>query len=102
THKPGWKFNEYELKGVPLRIAIGPRDLKNNSVEFARRDTLEKSIVPIDGMVERVQSALKAIHESLYNKAHAFRAENTRKVDSWEDFTKLINNEGGFIAAHWD
>lgn len=102
THKPGWKFNEYELKGVPLRIAIGPRDLENNTVELARRDTLEKSLINLDDIVETVGTTLSQIQENLYKKAADFRTNNTRKVDSWEEFKNVINGEGGFVEAHWD
>ena len=101
THKPGWKFAEYEFKGVPLRIAIGPRDLENGTVELARRDTLTKDVVPMDGLVESIPALLNDIQESLYNRALKFREENTFEVDSWEDFLVKIE-EGGFLLAHWD
>lgn len=102
THKPGWKFNEYELKGVPLRIAIGPRDLENNTIELARRDTLEKSIVKLEDLGSTIQMTLEAIQTNLFDKAQKHRAENTRNVDSWEEFKRVINEEGGFVNAHWD
>ena len=102
THKPGWKFAEYELKGVPVRLAIGPRDVENGTVELARRDTLEKSIVPQDGIEDHIEKLLDEIQENIYNKALRFRAGNTFKVDTWEEFLEVINNKGGFVSAHWD
>lgn len=101
THKPGWKFAEYEFKGVPVRLAIGPRDLANNTIEIARRDTLEKEIVPIDNVEQTVSKLLDEIQANLYNNALKFRQENTFKVDTWEEFEKQIE-KGGFILAHWD
>lgn len=101
TQKPGWKFAEYEFKGVPLRIAIGPRDLENGTVELARRDNLTKEIVDIDGVEDKIENLLDEIQESIYNKALAFREEKTHTVDTWEEFeAKII--EGGFVMAHWD
>jgi prolyl-tRNA synthetase len=102
TQKPGWKFNEYEFKGVPVRLAIGPRDLEQGTVEVARRDTLEKSVYPLLGIEEKISLLLEDIQQSLFNKALAFRDENTRKADTWEEFVSLLDNQGGFIAAHWD
>tara|TARA_R110002096_G_scaffold436050_1_gene666137 strand:+ start:79762 stop:81240 length:1479 start_codon:yes stop_codon:yes gene_type:complete len=102
THKPGWKFNEYELKGVPLRIAIGPRDLENNTIELARRDTLEKSIVDLNDLGEVVPKTLKDIQQNLFAKALKHRSENSTKVDSWDEFKEVINGKGGFVLAHWD
>ncbi len=102
SHKPGWKFNEYELKGVPMRIAIGPRDLENGTVELARRDTLTKEVVPMEGIEALIKTRLDEIQENLYDKAKTFRTENTRPADSWEEFTDLIENKGGFVEAHWD
>lgn len=101
THKPGWKFNEYELKGVPVRLAIGPRDLENGVVELARRDTLEKSSVAIDQVVELIPSLLEEMQAALFQKALQFRENNTHQVDRWEDFLEQIE-KGGFISAHWD
>lgn len=101
-YKPGWKFAEYELKGVPLRIAIGPRDLENETVELARRDTLEKMTVRIDELVVLVQRYLKIIQQNIYDRAHSFREENTTKVDSFEHFKEVLENKGGFVMAHWD
>ena len=102
THKPGWKFSEYEYKGVPIRIAIGPRDVENGTVELARRDTLEKEIVPAQNLGERVQELLEAIQKGLYQRALDFRERNTRKVDSWEEFRQALDDKGGFLLAHWD
>ena len=100
--KPGWKFAEYELKGVPVRLAIGPRDLENNTVEVARRDTLEKNTVPIDGITQYIQNLLEEIQNNIFNKALNFRSENTANADTWEEFKELIKNKGGFVLAHWD
>jgi prolyl-tRNA synthetase len=100
--KPGWKFAEYELKGVPVRLAIGPRDIENGTVEVARRDTLQKEVVPVEGISERIEKLLNDIQIGIYKKALLFREENTRKVDTWEEFKKVLNTKGGFILAHWD
>ncbi len=103
THRPGHKFAEYELKGVPVRLAIGMRDMESGNVELARRDTLEKTVVPQAGIAERIEALLDEIQQNIYNKAHTFRTENTHKVDNYEDFKKIINGaEGGFVLAHWD
>jgi prolyl-tRNA synthetase len=101
THKPGWKFAEYELKGVPLRLALGARDLENGTIEVARRDTLEKETYQIEDIENKVEHLLDKIQENLYQKALDFRAEKTYKADSKEDFAELIN-KGGFVYAHWD
>ena len=101
THKPGWKFNEYELKGVPVRIAMGPRDLENETVELARRDTLEKEFLQQSDLAIKVKHLLEVIQQNLFNKALDFREENTHRADSWEEFTDLIGNRGGFVYAHW-
>jgi prolyl-tRNA synthetase len=100
--RPGWKFAEYEMKGVPVRVAIGARDLEKNVVEVARRDTKEKNTVSIDGLADTLHVLLNDIQENIYNKAKTFRDENIRKADSWDEFVKLLDNEGGFISAHWD
>ncbi len=104
THKPGWKFAEYELKGVPLRIAIGPRDLKNNTLELARRDTLSKSSVNLGevDILSHIKDLLDEIQENIYHKAFKFRDEMTTEVDDWEEFTRLLEEKGGFLSAHWD
>ena len=100
--KPGVKFAEYELKGVPVRIAVGPRDLENGTVEVARRDTKEKKIVPIDQVVEEMPALLDRIQQNIYQKALKFREEKITKVDSYADFKKVLDEKGGFVLAHWD
>jgi prolyl-tRNA synthetase len=102
TQSPGWKFNEYELQGVPLRIAIGPRDLENDNVELARRDTQEKNIVPQAGLTERVQNLLEEIQTTLYEQALAYRENHTTSVDSYDAFKDVLEEKGGFVLAHWD
>ena len=102
NNKPGWKFADYELKGVPVRIAIGPRDLENNTIEVARRDNLTKETIAIDKVFEHIPKLLDEIQENIFNKALNFRKENTFYVDSWEEFLKVLDNPGGFIMAHWD
>ena len=101
THQPGWKFAEYELKGVPVRLAIGQRDIENKTVEIARRDTLEKNTVPIDSAIEYINKLMNDIQENIFNKAFRFRQENTIEVDNYNDF-KIAIEKGGFIKAHWD
>jgi len=100
--KPGWKFAEYELKGVPVRLAIGPRDVQNGTVEVARRDTLEKKVLPMEGVEKYIQGLLDEIQENIYKKAFDFRTEKTTKVDSYDEFKKVLKEKGGFILAHWD
>ena len=100
--KPGFKFNDYELKGVPLRIAIGPKDLEKQQVELARRDTLEKSFVPQDQLSSLIPSLLEEIQQTLFAKALRFRDEHITAVDNFEEFKKVLEDKGGFIAAHWD
>ena len=102
TQRPGWKFSEYELKGVPVRLAIGPRDLENGSVEVARRDTLEKSVEKLENIDRVVEDLLDVIQKNIYNKAFKFRSENTTIVDSYDQFKELLNTKGGFFLAHWD
>jgi prolyl-tRNA synthetase len=99
--RPGWKFAEYELKGVPIRVAIGNRDIQNGTVEVARRDTLSKEIQPIEGISEYISNLLDTIQTSIYEKAKNFRAGNTFELNTWEEFTEQIE-KGGFISAHWD
>ena len=99
--RPGFKFAEWELKGVPIRLAMGPRDLQNGQVELARRDTLEKASVPQEGLVERIGALLNEIQENIYNKALKFRDDSIRRVDSWEEF-KVEVEKGGFLLCHWD
>lgn len=101
TLRPGFKFAEWELKGVPVRIAMGARDLENGSIEVARRDTLEKATLPIEGIAEHVDSLLDDIQKGIYEKALSFRDANIRKCDSWEEFKQEIT-KGGFLLCHWD
>ena len=98
---PGFKFAEYELKGVPLRLAMGGRDLENGTIELARRDTLTKETVAFDGIVETIQTLLKEIQDNIYQKALNFRLENTREVNTWEEFKEEIKKPG-FLLCHWD
>jgi prolyl-tRNA synthetase len=102
TYKPGWKFAEYEQKGVPVRIAIGPRDLENGVAEVARRDTKEKQSYDINGLDEVIVNLMDDIHENIYNKALKFREDNISYVDTYDDFKKILKSKGGFIYAHWD
>lgn len=100
--RPGWKFAEYELKGVPVRLALGARDLQNNVVEVARRDTKEKQTVSLDSVVDHVKNLLDEIQQNLYNRAKTYQQEHTTRVDSWEEFVKVLDEKGGFVSAHWD
>jgi prolyl-tRNA synthetase len=102
NNKPGWKFADYELKGVPVRIAIGPRDLENGTVEVARRDTLEKETISVNEVNAIVPQLLEKIQKNIYEKALKFRNENTFYIDKWSDFLEKLDNQGGFIMAHWD
>jgi prolyl-tRNA synthetase len=102
TYKPGWKFAQYELQGVPVRIAIGPKDLEKGSVEVARRDTLSKEIVIQAEVVDRVKDLMIEIQENLYGKAKNFRNQNITEVDTIEEFKEVLKTKGGFISAHWD
>lgn len=102
TYKPGWKFAEYELKGVPLRIALGPRDLENGTLEIVRRDTLEKQSISQEEIVDFVERTLKEIQENLFNKALSFREAHMVEVNTFEEFKEVLNNKGGFVMAHWD
>jgi len=102
TQKPGFKFNEYELKGVPLRIAIGPNDLENGTFEIARRDTLTKEIVAKEGVVDYISVKLDEIQRDLFNKARDYRDSHITNADTFEEFKDLLETKGGFIAAHWD
>jgi len=101
THKPGWKFAEYELKGVPVRLAIGPRDLENGTIEVARRDTLSKEVVPQEGIANRIDQLMIEIQDSIFNKALEFRTDNTTEADTWDEFLERLD-QGGFVLAHWD
>ena len=100
--RPGWKFAEYELKGVPVRLAMGLRDMENNVVELARRDTKEKNQVSVDGLNQYIVKLLEEIQDNLYNRALAYRAQNITEVNNWEEFEKTLKEKGGFVSAHWD
>ena len=102
NQRPGWKFAEYELKGVPVRIAVGPRDLENNQVEIARRDTKEKTTVSMDGITATVSQLLLDIQSNLFERAKKYRDEHITKVDRWEDFISKLDTKAGFVSAHWD
>ena len=101
-NRPGFKFAEYELKGVPIRIGIGARDLEKGVVEIARRDTKEKELVEVEKVADYVQDLLKTIQQNLFDRAKAFRETNTHFVDTWDEFQKTLEEKGGFIYAHWD
>ena len=100
--KPGWKFAQYELKGIPVRIAIGPKDLENGTVEVARRDTLEKNGYQQEGVATKIKALLDEIQENLLTKANTFKSENTTTVNSFDEFKEVLEGKGGFILAHWD
>ena len=102
TYKPGWKFAQYELKGVPLRIAMGPRDLEEGTLEIARRDTLEKKNISQEGVVSYVEKTLEEIQNNLFNKALSYREEHITEVDTFEEFKDVLENKTGFVSAHWD
>jgi prolyl-tRNA synthetase len=100
--RPGWKFAEYEMKGVPVRMAIGARDLESNVAEIARRDTKEKTSVSLEGIAAYIETLLENIQQSIFNKALSFRNEHITEVNSWDEFVATLENKGGFISAHWD
>jgi prolyl-tRNA synthetase len=102
SSRPGWKFAEYEMKGVPVRIAIGARDLEKNVAEVARRDTKAKESVSLDGLANTVHVLLNAIQNSIFQKAKDFRDSRITKADSWEEFMEILDGKGGFVSAHWD
>jgi prolyl-tRNA synthetase len=102
SRRPGWKFAEYEMKGVPVRIAIGARDLEKNVVEVARRDNKTKEFLSMDGLANTVQILLNDIQENIYQKAKTYRDGHITKADTWDEFVKLLDEKGGFISAHWD
>ena len=102
TQKPGWKFAQYELQGVPVRIAIGPKDLEKGSVELARRDTLTKESVSQDVVVEKIKGLMTEIQENLFERAKNFRDSHITEVDNYEDFKEVLETKGGFISSHWD
>ena len=102
NNRPGWKFAEYEMKGVPVRLAIGARDLEKNVVEVARRDTKEKRVIALEGIAPYVDSLLNEIQQNMFSIAKTYRDEHITAADSWEEFEKLLDEKGGFISAHWD
>ena len=102
NQRPGWKFAEYELKGVPVRIAVGPRDLENNQVEVARRDTKEKTTISMEGLTDTVINLLAEIQQNLFDRAKKYRDEHITKVDTWEAFVNVLDTKAGFVSAHWD
>ena len=102
TYKPGFKFNEHEIKGVPIRIAIGPKDLENSTVEIFRRDKMEKEIIGIDELLDKIDFLIKDIQDNLFDKAKLFTNSNIRKADTFDEFKSILKNNGGFISAHWD
>ena len=101
-NRPGFKFAEYEMKGVPVRLGIGKRDLENGVVEVARRDTLTKENVPLEGIADYIENLLNDIQDNLLNRSKQFRSEHITKVDTWEEFQSVLEEKGGFISAHWD
>ncbi|MGI8891891.1 MAG: proline--tRNA ligase [Bacteroidia bacterium] len=102
THKPGWKFADYEFKGVPLRIAVGPRDVQNKTVEVARRDTKEKAVYQLTDLSLKIENLLKHIQDNIYTKALNFRETMTFEADTMQEFVNILDDKGGFIYAHWD
>ena len=102
SQKPGWKFHEYELKGVPVRMVLGPKDLEKGQFEVARRDTMTKEFLPMDGIVEAIKALLADIQKNLFDRAAKMQADRTYRVDTWDEFVDVIENRGGFALAHWD
>jgi prolyl-tRNA synthetase len=102
NQRPGWKFAEYELKGIPVRLAIGARDLQNNVVEVARRDTKEKQSVSLDGIEDYIKNLLEEIQQNIYNRALAFRDDHISTADTWDEFVQILDTKAGFVSAHWD
>ena len=102
NNRPGWKFAEYEMKGVPVRITLGARDLENNVVEIARRDTKEKRSISLDGLAEHITVLLEDIQQSMFNKAKQYQQEHITSANDWDEFIRLLDEKGGFISAHWD
>ena len=101
-YRPGWKFSEYEVQGVPIRLALGARDVEHGVIEMARRDTFDKETVPQEGLADLIKDTLETIQQNLFDKALAFREEHTTKVDSYDEFKEVLEQKGGFILAHWD
>ena len=102
TKRPGFKFAEYEMKGVPVRLGLGKRDLENNTIEVARRDTKEKSSIALDNIVPYIVKLLADIQDNLFNRAKAFRDTHITSVDNYEEFKNLLESKGGFFYCHWD
>ncbi len=102
NHKPGWKFSEYELKGIPIRLVVGPKDIDNNTVEVARRDNLTKEVIDEEILIDKVKNLLDEIQKNLFNKAKNFRENNSHIVDNYDDFKKIFKHKNGFVYAHWD
>ena len=102
THKPGYKFNEHEIKGVPIRIVVGPKDIENSCVEIFRRDLMKKEIISFENISSKIDFLIEDIQKTLYNKAKTFRDNSIREVDTFDDFKKIISEKGGFVLAHWD
>ncbi len=102
NNTPGWKYADYELKGVPVRLAIGPRDIEHGTVEAARRDTLEKTNVPVNNLSDYLLNLLNEIQNNIFKKAAEFKKANTFCIDKWDEFVNILDNQGGFIMAHWD
>ena len=100
--RSGFKFAEYELKGVPVRLAMGPRDMENGTIELVRRDTLEKETVPQEGLAGRIEALMAEIQANIYRKALAYRDSMITRVDTWEEFKRVLDEKGGFVSAHWD
>ncbi len=102
THKPGFKFNEHEIKGVPIRIVIGPKDLENSTLEIFRRDNMKKEIIELENVFEKINFLLEDIQSNIFNNAQKFTKENIRKANTYDEFKSIIKNKGGFVSAHWD
>jgi prolyl-tRNA synthetase len=102
THKPGFKFNEHEIKGVPVRIVIGPKDLENSTLEIFRRDNMKKEIIELENVFEKIDFLMEDIQSNIFNNAHKFTKENIRTANTYEEFKSIIKNKGGFVSAHWD
>ena len=102
NHKPGWKFSEYELKGIPIRLVVGPKDIDNNTVEVARRDNLTKEVIDEEILIDKVKNLLDEIQKNLFNKAKNFRENNSHIVENYDDFKKIFKHKNGFVYAHWD
>ncbi|MCS6980695.1 MAG: proline--tRNA ligase [Flavobacteriales bacterium] len=102
THKPGWKFSEHEVRGVPLRVAVGPRDIQNGTAELARRDTLTKTLVPVDTLITHIPQILDEIQDHLLQRARQRLQDGITRVDSWAEFCDVLEKKGGFLSAHWD